>query len=362
MKEKVLIVDTVSYERAPYIKIYEDCCIKNNIDYDIFVWNREENGDLEKKGRVYIFNHSCHFGVNKIKKILPLYKYQKRLREVIQKGNYTKLIMISSIAPVIISDLLIKKFKGNYILDIRDYTYEKFYIYKKIIMKLINNASFCSISSKGFLKFLDNSSKFVVSHNITNQEAVVDKMKEFTGNENLIIGFVGRVRYFEENKNLIQKLSKSRFVLKYVGDMTEDCNLISFCEENNYKNVIFEGAFSNKDKPQIYKSIDIINSIYGTKSLEVTTALPNRLYDALLYKKPILASQDTYLGYIVEKYGIGIAVDIFNDDINKRLEEFLNTVDVATINKNFQKLLMIIEKEQNYYIKRINDFIIKNDF
>ena len=80
--------------------------------------------------------------------------------------------------------------------------------------------------------------------------------------------------------------------------------------------------------------------------------MPNRLYDALLYKKPILASQDTYLGYIVEKYGIGIAVDIFSDDINKKLEEFLNTVDIASMNKNFQNLLTIIEKEQKCYIKK----------
>ena len=51
MKEKVLIVDTVSYERAPYIKIYEDCCIKNNIDYDIFVWNKRRNKQWNLRDR-----------------------------------------------------------------------------------------------------------------------------------------------------------------------------------------------------------------------------------------------------------------------------------------------------------------------
>ncbi len=40
----------------------------------------------------------------------------------------------------------------------------------------------------------------------------------------------------------------------------------------------------------------MINSIYGNDSLEVTTALPNRLYEACMFKKPIISSRDTYLG------------------------------------------------------------------
>ena len=49
---------------------------------------------------------------------------------------------------------------------------------------------------------------------------------------------------------------------------------------------MFKGEFKNEDKPEIYREIDFINAIYGNKSLEVTTALPNRLYDGILFKKP----------------------------------------------------------------------------
>ena len=82
-----------------------------------------------------------------------------------------------------------------------------------------------------------------------------------------------------------------------------DCDLEGYCKRNNIKNVVFKGEFKNEDKPEIYREIDFINAIYGNKSLEVTTALPNRLYDGILFKKPIIASKGTYLGEVIKKYG-----------------------------------------------------------
>lgn len=75
----------------------------------------------------------------------------------------------------LLHDILLSKYSNNYILDIRDYTYEKYGFYLRIIHKLINNSSFTAISSRGFKKFLGESDKLVVNHNISNLEDACDK-------------------------------------------------------------------------------------------------------------------------------------------------------------------------------------------
>lgn len=132
-----------------------------------------------------------------------------------------------------------------------------------------------------------------------------------------------------------------------------------YCAKGKINNVEVHGKFNNGDKPTIYENIDIINSIYGDFSLEVTTALPNRLYDALLFKKPILASKGTYLGEIVEKYSVGLAVDLGKDDINEMLLEYINKIDINKLYINIDILLEKVMAEQNIYKEAVEKFVVK---
>lgn len=357
MQKKILIVDTVPYERAPYIKIYEEACRKNNIEYDLFLWERSGLNEFMHKDNFYIFNLQCSFGGNKLKKIYPMFMYQRKLRQIIAENKYTHLILIDSLAPVMISDLIGKEYEKRYILDIRDYTYEKYSFYRDRLMGLVKKSSFTCISSRGFLKFLAPYD-YVISHNISNEGNFRDAKIDLKNKKRFVIGFVGSIRYFNENSALIRNLRDEIFSIQYSGAMNPDCPLENFCNINRFENVKFTGRFSNEDKQRIYEDIDIINSIYGTASLEVTTALPNRLYDALLFKKPILASKGTFLGEIVETYGIGLTVDVFRDNVQNMLMNYLAGINEEKLNQNFQHLLSIVLEEQKEYIKRINQFLV----
>ncbi len=358
--KKVLIVDTVSYERATYIKLYEKILKEKNVVYDLFLWDRDNDKSFEKKDNMFIFHKQCPFGGSKIKKILPMFLYQLKLREIIKKHNYTHLILIDSLAPVMIHDLVLSDYKNKYILDIRDYTYEKYSSYKKIMMKLVNDSCFTCISSKGFKRFLDSSPKYVYSHNISNDEFTEDVCNIENKEQKIVIGFVGSVRYFEENKKLIDSLDSDKFQFKYVGSKVSDCDIEGYCRNNNISNVEINGAYKNEEKPKIYKSIDVINSIYGTSSFEVTTAVPNRFYDALIFKKPIIASKGTYLGELVEECKVGIAIDVYEDDVNELLSDYINNIDVNKLNENMERTLKLVQDEQNAYIKQIGEFLNQN--
>ena len=67
---------------------------------------------------------------------------------------------------MLLFDLLLFKYKNNYILDIRDPSYEKFKLFNQILKKIICSSYFTTISSEGFLEFLpklrENILKFII--------------------------------------------------------------------------------------------------------------------------------------------------------------------------------------------------------
>ena len=53
---KALIVDTVSYDRAPYLQYYINACKEMDVPFDLFLWNRDMNGGLQKDKNIFTMN------------------------------------------------------------------------------------------------------------------------------------------------------------------------------------------------------------------------------------------------------------------------------------------------------------------
>lgn len=354
---KILIVGFHPRGHVPYVGNYENALNKLGIDYDAVYWDRFNDGDLEKNNNEFIIHIRCSLGGNRLKKIIPMFKYRSIVKNIIKDGCYDKIIVLSTLPAVLLSGILLSRYRNKYILDIRDYTYEKYNFYKNIVDDLVDKSFFTGISSKGFMRFLHCNNKIVYTHNITNESAEIKDVKVLDLSRRINIGFVGGVRYFRENSALISKLDSSKFCLSYIGYRHSDCDLEEFCIKRGIRNVFFKGKFKNEDKPQIYRDIDIINSLYGDFSLEVTTAVPNRLYDALLFKKPIIVSKGTYLAEIVINKGIGIAVDINNDDVNDLIVNYVKSINYNDFVKNANVFLNEIRQEQNCYLRKIDEFL-----
>ena len=344
----------------PYIEHYEDVFKNNDIKYECIFWDRFTNCNTEKNNNEYTIHITCEPGINKIRKLIPMYKFKKEIERIIEEEQYTHLVILTTVPGVLIAKSLLRNFQNKFILDIRDYSYEKYGWYKKIVEKLIANSYFTAISSNGFKAFLPQSNKIITCHNIGNDFPEEKEVVDLKNKEKIIIGFVGGVRYFEENCKLINIFANNhKYQLAYVGRKNLDCDLEAYCKKNGIKNVLVQGDFNNADKPEIYKKIDFINSVYGNKSLEVTTALPNRLYDGILFKKPIIASESTYLGEVVDEYGLGIVVDI-DASIKLTLEQFdgyVKNLDRERLKKHCESFKKIVFNEQDVFVKKINNFI-----
>lgn len=353
---KVCIVTYDEYINIPYIKKYESILKAYNIDYDIILWDKRNVENSNANNR-HIFRG--HVSKYKFIKIFTFLKWRYYCLKVLSKNEYDKLIILTTIPTILLMDKLLLRYKNRYIFDIRDYTYEKYSIYKKVVDTLVDK-SFCTfISSPKFKSFLSLSDKLIVNHNITNENNRI-KYNVDLDKDKIVLGFVGGVRYYEKNCNIINQLSnKTDITLKYIGKVHPGNDLQKFCLKNNINNVEFYGAYKNEQKPEIYKNIDLINSIYGNDSLEVTTALPNKLYDCILYRRPIVVSKNTYLAEVVEQFYLGLSVDIEKDDIYLLIKEYIQNFDQEKFYRGCEAYLSTIKFEEESSLKKISQFLAR---
>lgn len=352
---KVCIVAHVEKTYLPYMNRYINFLKNNNIECDIICWQREESSTIEQDNE---YNYFEPASTNAFGKLLAYHRYRKFVIDVIKKNKYDKVVVLTTVMAISISSFLLKEYKNRYLFDIRDYTFEKFKPYKGLVDKLIKNSALTTISSKGFMDFLNPSEKIAINHNMSFTETVTEPV-DIKTKQVINIGFVGCVRYYEENIELINQLKNTfKYQLWYIGQPMRNCDLEGYCAQNEITNVSFVGKYNNDQKPELYKSIDVVNSIYGDDSLEVTTALPNRLYEACLFKKPIISSKKTFLGEVIDQYRLGMVVDIEHENILEILDEYIKNFDQAEFLQGCQMFIEDVKRDEEILSTRLYEFII----
>lgn len=118
-----------------------------------------------------------------------------------------------------------------------------------------------------------------------------------------LIGALNRFEIYEIYRNIIKK--NSNLTLEVFGDIGSND---SFYGEER---VSFYGSYRNpEDLQRIYNSVDIVLINYDAKDSNVQIALPNKLYEAMFFRKPIICTNDTYLAEVVAEKGIGFSCDL----------------------------------------------------
>lgn len=124
----------------------------------------------------------------------------------------------------------------------------------------------------------------------------------------LRFGFVGNIRYQSilNVSNFVSNNTSHEF--HFFG------NAESLSESQKHQlyipNVYMHGTFSNPaDLPSIYSAIDFIVCTYDINGINPRYAEPNKLYEAIFFRKPIIVSSGSYLAKKVERLGIGISFD-----------------------------------------------------
>lgn len=357
---KVLICCFTMPKYMPYLPKYLSTVIDCSWEYDILYMDRDCDEPHNFSSNEYCYEYKMPIEKKIFSKVLPYLGYRKFAKKLLYNNNYDKLIFLTTAPAVLLSRYYLNKYKGKYILDYRDYTFERIGAYQRLVKNIIDNSFATFISSNGFKKFIGNSNKIHLTHNISNVDEI-DHHHASDITKNIVIGFVGCVRYFDINSKLINDCQGSDVSLIYVGPQYNDCDLKAFCKDNNVSNVKFIDSFNNSEKNKIYSEITFVNAIYSLKSPEVSEAIPNRLYDAAIYKKPIIVSKGTYLEKIVNKYKLGIAVDMQKDNILEMINEFLSEYHPDIFEANCKRFLEKVMKDEKAWKTTLMSFLLNKE-
>lgn len=350
---RYLIITYDDYFNIPYIQYYENFLKEHKQSYDVVLWNR--SGQSVTIPNAYVFHGKDH--PSKLGKIAPFLGWRRFVLQVLKKKKYDRLILLTTMPAVLLADKLLGEYRGRFWLDIRDFTYENVSFYKNLVHKLVEAASAVSISSPAFSRFLPDSNHIYLTHNISNQDAIVEHCSWDTHSSLCCIGFVGGIQFAEQNKQLLSQFANNeKYLLKYVGKAHLGCDLPTFCKERKIQNAEFYPAFENHQKPEIYQDIQLINCVYGNHNQVVKLLLPNRLYDCVLFKKPILVSKGTYLAEIVEKYCLGLAVDVEKENVVCSVETYLANFERESFENGCRQFLEKVDTEIKEYQNALEAF------
>lgn len=287
---KVGIIAANKLRFSPYAFFYADILRELGIDYEFVVPDRskETRDESDEKIRTVPWNEGLHNLVN--------YSiFSARVRRIC-KQSYDFVIVLTAPNAVFFAPWITRLFPQKYIVDIRDYTFEKYGLYRAMEKIAFQSSAMNVISSPEFTTFLPEST-YYVTHNITTPlSASSAKFKKNTAH--IIIGYVGSIGYAEQCEKMIELVAKdARFSFLFYGTGDDEERLKRYVSERNYGSdrIRFFGAYKPDQKSAILRKVDILFNCYGNGSTGVRCLLANKLYDGLYYHIPILNSPNTYM-------------------------------------------------------------------
>lgn len=286
---KVGIIAANNIRFSPYVFYYTNILDELDIDYEVMLPNRNEDitDVFIEKSKIFSWDK------NK-KSIENYYIYAKKVKRY-SKNRFDFMVVLTTNMAVFLSEWLRKNYAKKYIVDIRDYTYEKNKLFFIMEKRVLSNSALNIISSFKFKTFLPQND-YLVCHNNTwpkykkNDEVVINKSLKIK------IGYVGAIAYYNQCVRLMKLVNEDdRFELNFYGKGPAENELKKYNEILKCDRIRFNGLYCAEEKEKIIKSVDIMFNAYGNNNPLLDYALSNKLYDALYFCKPILNSPGTYM-------------------------------------------------------------------
>lgn len=213
---------------------------------------------------------------------------------------------------------------------------------------LIKNAEFTLLTSEGFKDFLNQpKANYIVQPNKVNR-SILDieryplNLKE---GDKIIFSFVGSIRY-ESMMRFARVIGKyfpqHEFHFHGVANIPSTQNALDKMM-SQYPNIKLFGAFKNPDDfERIYNSVHVVVITYGSENLNERILDPNKLYEGILFCRPLIATEGTFLAKQIEKYSCGINIDSSSED---SIREAINKLTTSQLNQYSQNESMINREE-----------------
>lgn len=363
----IIFIQDIRY--CPYLFRYTEALRRENETFDLIWWERWETPPTTPlpeaaKGaaQLHVFNKYSRMAQNPLGKLGDFAAFSRFVRDKIKKRRYDRLILLTTMSGVILSDLLLGKYRGRYLLDIRDYSYEHLGAFRSIEGKIIDASALTCISSEGFREFLPENRDYVLTDNfmdadLRRAEGAVFRKK--APGEPLRVSYIGFIRYFEENYKVLTRLMEDeRFIIAYHGAGADYERLLEFKAQHGYDRLEVTGYYDlERDKAALCQRADIINNFYPYSLRIQRQATTNKHYDAIIYRRPQLVSAGTYSQRLVESLKLGCALDVAQPDFMDSLYKYYQALDEDAFNESAVHALSEILARDLVYREKISEFI-----
>lgn len=204
---------------------------------------------------------------------------------------------------------------------------------KMVDKGLVKHSVFTLMTSEGFKKYLNvKDAKVIIQPNKVNRKLFGCKRNVLNKKDNkYIFSFVGSIRY--EPILMFAKVVGERFPqheFHFYGVANVEATKRTLDElTEEYPNVKLFGAFKNPDDfESIYNKVDIVVTTYG-KTFNELILDPNKLYEGILFCRPLIATSETFLAKQIERYHCGWSIDSSTED---SIASFVSSLTPSMIN------------------------------
>lgn len=338
---------------CPFVNIYTKILDKEKVDYDLISWNKQ--GD-ENQGIQFNKQYKIK---GKLTKLIPYFEFASFVKKTVRRNKYDKLIIFTPQVGIFLCNFLKKYYKGRYIFDYRDLSIEQNFLLKLPFKKVLRNSFANVISSPGFKKCLPTNFEYLLSHNFDIDDVrrtLTDEHDIPLDTECINVLTIGGIRDYSSNIEVVKALAnKENFVLHFVGKGTAAGKIEFYAKENGVKNIEFEGFYPKEKESGYIKQATFLNIFYP-RIITHDTALSNRFYNALIYRRPMIVTTDTTQGDYVEQNQLGLSL-CNCDNLDKNIKDYLNSFDYNSFKDKCNELLRGFLQDYNLWECRIKEFI-----
>lgn len=258
--------------------------------------------------------------------------YRTSIKSIAAKCK-DKIVFYSSLDVAIFGRIYIK---SPYVYEVCDLT--ELTIGNRIIRNLLSRVNKrvirkslkTIVTSEGFIEYFGSqlTEKFYLIPNKVSPNIPASIEKDRRLGDVIKIGFVGVIR-FETIYHFVKVCAEygNNIEVHLYGIYSDGDRWAQKTKNILGENIFYHGSFNNPvDLPSIYNQIDMLLCAY-TPCLSVQYAEPNKLYESIYFRCPIIVSENVFLGDKVNRLGVGYVIDSMNEKQIRKFLEGLNDRD-----------------------------------
>lgn len=360
---KVLLLGFGKIAYMPYMNFYLDALCEKDVQFELIYWDRDGKPDAEVPQRIskaYKFEAHLEEQLPFKRKLRYFAKYRKFARNVLKHNKYDRIIVLHTTPGLTLLDYLVRNYRGRYLLDFRDVSYEYIPVYRKLVGILSKNSAVTFVSSNAFRKFLPSEENVLTIHNYLEDSLnhIMLRKQETRERDVIRISYWGLVRQVDVNKRLMDALGNdSRFELHYFGRMQQDGrDMEQYARSKKYNNVFFHGAYMPTDRYEFAKNTDMIHNVYDCGHT-TGNAMGNKYYDGIIFGIPQICTEGSHMGDVVKERQVGISVSLDCNDLADELWTYYHNIDWQGFEIKCETALKNVLNEQKVTKAKLLDFI-----